>query len=598
MSSPDVHPYATLPDDPTTKVQISWIDNRSGATGASQNISSDRFDEDVEGAEIFGSGAYLYHFAAGGLIPGETLAVEIRESGTLIKSFSVKTFPAKLPDGGMRFCLISDVHIDNSGALPNSSDIRHVANEQPEALLLPGDVVSYADVEITSTNTAHWIRWFAEYIGRFNDAKGHLVPILATVGNHEVGNHTFDGATGSVNPGATYFQFFHENPVNLDPVGENYGSVKIGDYVQFLVLDTHSAFAADVGSWMSSAIDPSMPLVIPFYHAPLFRGGARQDGNGAGGQDMGETFMANLRNAYAPIWHSAGNVKAVFSGHVHVHKRSVPWTISASDPGGDRFVLSNGSYLHKQVGGIVEYGDGNRHNRVLWSTAPWWLDYANRAEKQYYLLTITHESFDVVTKFTSNGSTVDSASYAIDVPVGTMVLRPQATGDMVLYPQRYLDGPAEPVGPPTTAPIVTLTPASQTALSLSLSEVTGVTGYRYRVGTSGSWIDLGSSRTAQITGLSPGTSYTVQARAYNAAGDGPIGAATASTLGPDVNAPPVFQTSPPTSVRAGQTYMYNGVVTDADGDLITITLEEGPNWLELTDHGDGTFTLEGIAPNE
>jgi len=67
---------------------------------------------------------------------------------------------------------------------------------------------------------------------------------------------------------------------------------------------------------------------------------------------------------------------------------------------------------------------------------------------------------------------------------------------------------------------------------------------------------------------------------------------------PEVNAPPVFQTSPPTTVRAGQTYVYNGVVTDADGDPITITLEEGPDWLELTDHGDGTFTLEGTAPSE
>jgi len=64
------------------------------------------------------------------------------------------------------------------------------------------------------------------------------------------------------------------------------------------------------------------------------------------------------------------------------------------------------------------------------------------------------------------------------------------------------------------------------------------------------------------------------------------------------DAPPVFQTSPPTSVRAGQVYVYNGVVTDADGDPITVTLEEGPDWLTLTDHGDGTFTLEGTAPNE
>jgi len=210
------------------------------------------------------------------------------------------------------------------------------------------------------------------------------------------------------------------------------------------------------------------------------------------------------------------------------------------------------------------------------------------------VVTVTGTLRDATDESTIYEYGFDVPAQPTGVPASNPIFSPAPSEPLVFTPAGATDGPEAP----SAAPTVTLTPASQTALSLSLSEVDAATGYRYRVGTSGSWTDLGNNRTTQITGLSPGTSYTVQARAYNAAGDGPIGSATTSTLEPEVNAPPVFQTSPPTSVRAGQVYVYNGVVTDADGDPITVTLEEGPDWLELTDHGDGTFTLEGIATNE
>lgn len=65
----------------------------------------------------------------------------------------------------------------------------------------------------------------------------------------------------------------------------------------------------------------------------------------------------------------------------------------------------------------------------------------------------------------------------------------------------------------------------------------------------------------------------------------------------DKNQPPKFTSQPVETVKANQTYHYTVKVTDPNGDPLTIVAEKLPNWLDLSDHGDGTATLEGTAPS-
>lgn len=63
-----------------------------------------------------------------------------------------------------------------------------------------------------------------------------------------------------------------------------------------------------------------------------------------------------------------------------------------------------------------------------------------------------------------------------------------------------------------------------------------------------------------------------------------------------VNTIPVFTSTPPTTVLAGQPYSYNITVTDADlpfGDNLDIISAGLPSWLTLVDNGNGTATLSG-----
>jgi hypothetical protein len=59
------------------------------------------------------------------------------------------------------------------------------------------------------------------------------------------------------------------------------------------------------------------------------------------------------------------------------------------------------------------------------------------------------------------------------------------------------------------------------------------------------------------------------------------------------NAPPVFTSTPPLSVREGEPYVYEIAADDPDNDPITITAPGLPAWLALTDFADGTARLAG-----
>ncbi len=60
---------------------------------------------------------------------------------------------------------------------------------------------------------------------------------------------------------------------------------------------------------------------------------------------------------------------------------------------------------------------------------------------------------------------------------------------------------------------------------------------------------------------------------------------------------PVFESTPVTKISPGEPYNYAIVTSDADpGDVLRITAPSKPNWLTITDAGDGTATLSGTVP--
>jgi hypothetical protein len=61
----------------------------------------------------------------------------------------------------------------------------------------------------------------------------------------------------------------------------------------------------------------------------------------------------------------------------------------------------------------------------------------------------------------------------------------------------------------------------------------------------------------------------------------------------NVNEPPSFTSVPPLNAREDQEYQYAIIATDPDSDTLTITAPTLPDWLMLTDAGDGMAMLSG-----
>ena len=70
------------------------------------------------------------------------------------------------------------------------------------------------------------------------------------------------------------------------------------------------------------------------------------------------------------------------------------------------------------------------------------------------------------------------------------------------------------------------------------------------------------------------------------------------TISIDDVAPPAFESAPVASATAGGAYEYAIAATDPQGDALTITAAALPDWLALTDNGDGTALLAGTPGDE
>lgn len=392
----DINPYATLTEDPTTSLAIYWIDQRDGADGSDQTLDYDGGSEIAYADEIPESdGVYRYYCTVDGLSP------ETVYNGTIDgeKEIEWKTLPEEIPDDGLHFGVSSDWHIDRDNAMPDPEGMQPIKDENLDFHLFAGDYGTRID-DVDEDNTEKWIRLLEEYYGVLNEDR--IVPTLPVPGNHEVGNHSYDGLD-SVNPDAGYFRFFFRHPNYLPPVGSNYGSVEVGDYLQILAADTHSSRAPTVGSWLERTANPTFDFSVVYFHAPMLPGLSHDS-----------EFYEEVRRQYAPTLDRMDNIGPVFSGHMHVRSRSVPWTITDEEPDEDYIDLDEDGYLIENPDvddiSVVEFGGGYRDARD--PEEEWYLDLVEEG-RQFYTVTLEQQSETQVTvrELDEDGEEYNSATF-------------------------------------------------------------------------------------------------------------------------------------------------------------------------------------------
>jgi uncharacterized repeat protein (TIGR01451 family) len=112
-------------------------------------------------------------------------------------------------------------------------------------------------------------------------------------------------------------------------------------------------------------------------------------------------------------------------------------------------------------------------------------------------------------------------------------------------------------------------------------------------------IELGGSGTDRTATITPATGMTGTTTITITVSDGDLSDEDSFALAVGVNAPPEFTSTPVETALVDNLYSYDITTTDPDtGDLLTITAPTKPDWLTLTDHGDGTAALEGTPTTE
>jgi len=148
------------------------------------------------------------------------------------------------------------------------------------------------------------------------------------------------------------------------------------------------------------------------------------------------------------------------------------------------------------------------------------------------------------------------------------------------------------------APSFTLTAASATQINVAWTDVTGATGYLVDEWESGAWTQVGSAGSGAtsfaVTGLSPGTTYTFDVGASNAAGTNWANSQNATTLAATLGPPaaPSFSLTP---ISATQINVAWTAVSGATGYLVD-EWESGA-WAQIGSVGSGStsYSASGLS---
>ena len=118
--------------------------------------------------------------------------------------------------------------------------------------------------------------------------------------------------------------------------------------------------------------------------------------------------------------------------------------------------------------------------------------------------------------------------------------------------------------------------------------------------TKPAWLTLsaGANGIATLTGTPPASgTYDVALQVTDGTTAVPQNFALTVLPAGGVNTVPTFTSTPITTAVAGQTYGYMVAGSDADGHRLSFSASTLPSWLTLTNNGNGTATLAGVAPD-
>jgi hypothetical protein len=313
--------YLSWQQDPTTTMTVQWISSL-GEEGDAIELETNGDKDEIQ--RLLGTHhpvpqdePYLIHFAEIQNLAPDTL-YHFRIPG-FEKEYAFRTMPKDLSKP-ISFVVGGDTNQSDEALFPITC--REAARQNPRFILFGGDL-AYASPNYKDKpeDGPRWLRWIQNYSKTAIASDGSLIPLLVTIGNHDVKGHF--NATLEDAP------FFYALFAMPGPRG--YNVLCFDDYMSLLLLD--SGHTNPVKGAQEKWIDETLarvsrvPHCFVIYHVPAY----------PSVRSFNLKLSASIRKHWVPIFEKY-HVSAAFENHDHVYKRSYPLIGGECDPNGVLFI--------------------------------------------------------------------------------------------------------------------------------------------------------------------------------------------------------------------------------------------------------------------
>ncbi|MCE5295248.1 MAG: metallophosphoesterase family protein [Chlamydiales bacterium] len=295
--------YLTWKNDPTTTMTVMWITKQSDDNDTVHFQIRDAKSptwEKQKGShqKLPNKKPYLIHKAEIKGLKADTIYTF--HVGNKNKTWTFHTMPRDL-NQPVRFVTGGDAYHNSFKKFKTMC--QRAARENPRFAIIGGDIAYAAEKRGGEENWSKWQEFFACWSEVMRDKDGCLIPILTTIGNHEV--------TGSFSSTAKqapfYYMFFEKATYDMS----------FGSYLHLTFLDSNHTkkIKGDQTKWLEKTLKNNKNHTHRFaiYHVGAYPSSNRLD----------SPTNKLLRKHWVPLFEKY-KIHACFESHDHAYKRTFP----------------------------------------------------------------------------------------------------------------------------------------------------------------------------------------------------------------------------------------------------------------------------------
>ncbi len=305
--------------DPTTTMTIDWhtTDSQRNPELEYQELNDEEWHT-VQSTSIgfpFSKDRIIHRVELTNLMPATKY--RFRVPG-VERPYKFRTMPDNV-NKPIRFATGGDTHVGEEFRKTN----RLVAQYDPEFVLWGGDL-AYANGD--PRQIERWYDWFDGIMESLITPTNRMIPVLVTIGNHEVFKYERLERSGAdlTEPMRKWgledrsARFFYN--IFAMPGSKGWGVLDFNDYMSIFLLDSNYGIGTTnpgepQTKWLKNALAErrNKPHLFPVYHAPAY----------PSVRSMEKKAHPRVRNNWAPLFQK-NRVRVAFENHDHTYKRTYP----------------------------------------------------------------------------------------------------------------------------------------------------------------------------------------------------------------------------------------------------------------------------------